>query len=168
MFLNIKLQFKIFSTGIRNLIKWFPIIWKDRDYDKSFILDVLLFKMKNTRDFIRDYGYVEDSEREKIVRTISECIDLLDKVHNEFESYDEPEIRRFSEKWLLPEYKTVKIEGTNTYRLIDISEERMSEEDKQKRNHDYRIHMKIATNNRRKDFTNAMSIFVENYDSWWD
>ena len=32
--------------GIRNLIKWFPIIWKDRDWDSSYIYKVLQFKLE--------------------------------------------------------------------------------------------------------------------------
>jgi hypothetical protein len=31
--------------GIRNLIKWFPVIWKDRDWDQHYIYRVLEFKL---------------------------------------------------------------------------------------------------------------------------
>jgi hypothetical protein len=168
MFSKIKLQFKIFSIGIRNLIKWFPIIWNDRDFDRSYIMNILLFKMRNTRDFIRDFGYVEDTEREKIVRTMTECIDLLNRVHNEFESYQEPELARFEKVWGKSEFEFVPIEGSTSYKMIDRSEEKLTEEQKVKRNHDYRIHINIAENNRKREFNHAMSIFVENYDFWWD
>ena len=35
------------AQGIKNLIKWFPIIWKDRNWDDSFIFDILQFKLQN-------------------------------------------------------------------------------------------------------------------------
>lgn len=38
------------AYGFKNLWKWFPIIWKDRDWDDHFIFEVLKFKIKNTAD----------------------------------------------------------------------------------------------------------------------
>jgi hypothetical protein len=163
-----KYVWRNFKTGVRNIIKWFPIIWNDRDFDKAYIMDILLFKMRNTRDFIRDYGYVEDVERERIVRTMTECIDLLDRVHNEWESYEEPELARFAKKWGEPDYEFVAIEGTSNYKMVDKAEANLTEEQIQMRSHEYRIHTNIAENNRKKEFNQAMSIFVENYDIWWD
>ena len=34
------------TEGIHNLIIWFPIIWKDRDFDHYYILNLLHFKLK--------------------------------------------------------------------------------------------------------------------------
>ena len=39
------------AQGFRNLWKWLPIIWKDRDRDDHFIFEVLKFKIKNTADY---------------------------------------------------------------------------------------------------------------------
>ena len=33
--------------GVKNLIRWFPTIWKDRDYDHSYIYEVLRVKLEN-------------------------------------------------------------------------------------------------------------------------
>lgn len=38
---------KDFKKGISNIIKWFPIIWKDRDYDYKYIYDLLEFKLRD-------------------------------------------------------------------------------------------------------------------------
>jgi len=37
---------KSFVTGIKNLWKWFPVIWKDRDYDSAYIYRMLQFKLE--------------------------------------------------------------------------------------------------------------------------
>ena len=34
-----------FITGIKNLWAWFPIIWKDRDWDGWFIYQIIEFKL---------------------------------------------------------------------------------------------------------------------------
>ena len=38
---------KDFIQGIKNLWKWFPTIWKDRDWDHSFIYTILAKKIEN-------------------------------------------------------------------------------------------------------------------------
>ena len=38
--------------GIKNLWKWFPIVWKDRDWDHTFIYKILEFKLKNQSKYI--------------------------------------------------------------------------------------------------------------------
>lgn len=37
---------KQFVNGIRNLWKWFLIVWKDRDYDHTYIYKILQFKLE--------------------------------------------------------------------------------------------------------------------------
>ncbi len=39
------------AQGFKNLWKWLPIIWKDRDWDNHFIFEVLKFKIKNTAEY---------------------------------------------------------------------------------------------------------------------
>jgi len=61
--------------GIRNLFKWFKVVWRDRDYDHSYILTALQFKIKNTRILTennqRHVGYEED------VANMKRCEELL-------------------------------------------------------------------------------------------
>ena len=40
------------KQGIINLIKWFPIIWQDRDWDYHYIYKILHFKLKNMEEFM--------------------------------------------------------------------------------------------------------------------
>lgn len=43
---------KDFIQGVKNLIKWFPTIWKDRDWDHGSIYEVIKVKLKNQSDYI--------------------------------------------------------------------------------------------------------------------
>ena len=38
--------------GVKNLIKWFPTIWKDRDYDQFYIYEVLRVKLEKQAVYI--------------------------------------------------------------------------------------------------------------------
>jgi len=39
-------------TSIRNLIKWFPIVWRDRDWDHSFTYDAIQFKLEQQAKYL--------------------------------------------------------------------------------------------------------------------
>jgi len=39
--------------GIKNLWKWFPVIWKDRNFDHSYIYYIIEFKLKNQSKYIK-------------------------------------------------------------------------------------------------------------------
>ena len=37
--------------GIVNVFKWLPIIWRDRDWDYGYFDDIILFKLKQIKNF---------------------------------------------------------------------------------------------------------------------
>lgn len=67
--------------GIKNLIKWFPIVWKDADWDHAYIMYVLHFKIKNTADYIEKHkrykGWERDVERMRL------CVRLMDALEQD-------------------------------------------------------------------------------------
>jgi len=86
---------KIIWEGIKNLWKWFPLVWNDRDYDHAFIFDVLKFKIKNTADYIEKHKRYEDWEYD--VEKMRLCIRLIDKIQNddyqsEYQNYYETDL----------------------------------------------------------------------------
>jgi hypothetical protein len=70
------------AQGFRNLWKWFPIIWKDRDWDDHFIFEVLKFKIKNTAKFTEKKQRFIGWENE--VRYMRICETLIDRIQNEY------------------------------------------------------------------------------------
>jgi len=77
-----------FIYGIKNLIKWFPIIYKDRDWDTFYIYEILRFKLKNQ-------GIHTQSKRDS--EQILLCTKLIrhcqDEYYNmEYQSYYENKI----------------------------------------------------------------------------
>lgn len=60
-----KLRYSIscFKNGVKNLIKWFPVIWKDRDWGEEYIYVLLLNKVNNKIKFFQsDNSYSADSD----------------------------------------------------------------------------------------------------------
>jgi hypothetical protein len=90
---NIGWRIRYFKLSIKNIIRWFPIIWEDRDWDSDFIFIILKTKLKHQSDYIREHDRHTsakiDSEKMNL------CIRLIDKIRSsyyDFEYHDYQEI----------------------------------------------------------------------------
>jgi len=67
---------------IRNVIRWIPIIWRDRDWDYYFIYEILKQKLINQEQYIREQGiHVFNKADADSIRT---AIEMIDKVQHEY------------------------------------------------------------------------------------
>ena len=91
----IKYNMRSFIRGIKNLWRWFPVIWKDRDYDHVFTYDVLIKKLEFQRDFFlsKDASVSNAKDTAKEIQT---AIDKLKRTMDPYEFYEKPV---FENKW---------------------------------------------------------------------
>ena len=67
--------------GLWNYKQWYKIIWNDRQWDDSFIFEILKKKLELQREGLLN-GYAADTEI--VGRDIQNCINLIDRVRNEY------------------------------------------------------------------------------------
>jgi hypothetical protein len=87
---NIKLWWKFegryihfnIIEGVKNVWYWLPIIWKDRNFDSSYIFDILSHKLKAQSAYIGDRGIHVNAKRDAEV--MMTCTRLIEKVQDEF------------------------------------------------------------------------------------
>ena len=77
-----KLWYKIkgFFLDIKNVIHWIPTIWKDRDWDYAFMLEMERMKLKQTIDWYKkhNYGHYVNGKRDcRIMETALGCLNIL-------------------------------------------------------------------------------------------
>lgn len=76
-----KYYHKYFKTGVKNLWYWFPIIWKDRDWDSHYIFEIMKHKLSAQANYIgtndRHTRAQQDARRMRL------CIKLMSKVQEE-------------------------------------------------------------------------------------
>lgn len=87
---NIKLWWKFegrfihrnFIDGVKNLWRWFPAIWKDRDWDYDSIYGLLKFKLAKQSHYIKNKGYHVQaySDAEKMML----CVRLIERLQSDF------------------------------------------------------------------------------------
>ena len=79
-------QHKYIKHGVKNLYKWFWVIWKDRDWDHHYIFQVLKFKLEKQAKHLSERNWHESSKRD--AELMMTCVRLINKLQNE-EYYDE-------------------------------------------------------------------------------
>lgn len=74
--------------SIKNLIKWFSVIWNDRDWDHGYIEDMLLFKLNNMYKRFSDpdatYVNWESYYTSKALKALKLCIQILERRKNNY------------------------------------------------------------------------------------
>lgn len=77
-----KLWYKIkgFFLDIKNVMHWIPTIWKDRDWDYGFALEIERKKLRNMVKWYEDnnYGHYVNGKRDYIImKTALDCLNIL-------------------------------------------------------------------------------------------
>jgi hypothetical protein len=101
-----------FVRGVKNLIKWGPIIWKDRDWDDSFLFEIIKFKISNmSESHGKTMAYVGSQRNVEIMNTIVRLIDKFQTEHYQDEFLD----------YIDDEYSFVQIEGTDSFEMKTVN-----------------------------------------------
>lgn len=184
IFKKIKLWYKFdgqfypqyLKQGIKNLYYWLPIIWKDRNYDHTYILKILKHKLKSQAEYIGSKNRHTCSLQHK--RDMLICADLLDKLENDFysseyydyakdkhwfepipgkEGYSEWKMENIWEKYdeYFKKYPIIYRKVINDGKVKNLSDKRL-------------IAMSIARINSDRASKLLFKIMEENIFKWWD
>ena len=116
IYLNWKFDWRYIPSniyqGTRNLIRWFPIIWKDRDWASSHIFEILKTKFKHQSKYIGDRDFRERAKRDAEVMML--CVRLIDKVQDEYYEGEYLDYHECDYNWLPVKEDWVDDDGTVT------------------------------------------------------
>lgn len=166
---------KDFIYGIKNLWKWFPVIWKDRDWDDHFIWQLLIFKIKKQAKYIGDRDIHTRAKRD--AQIMMTCTRLMEKIKDEYyqmeymdyceddfdfvdsdtPGYSELKITPISEKF--DEYFAKR---RSAYRFIMKNGGRFGKDDKK------RIAMGMGHYQHEKANRILFTLLERNIANWWD
>ncbi|MGG1652303.1 hypothetical protein ABHN03_04155 [Paenibacillus sp. NRS-1775] len=71
--------FRGIRDGVSNLVKWFPIIWNDRDFDQAYLYKILHKKLENMEEFFNS-KYTFSVEASQVAKEIQEIREMLGRV----------------------------------------------------------------------------------------
>jgi len=179
---DIKYLPKYISTGVCNLIKYFKVIWNDRDYDYTYIFNILSFKLEKQAKYINDKNRFISSRRSaELMLLTSRLIELIkdDVYSNEYMDYYESKIEFVScedKKDLFGIEETMISENFDEYfekyplqykKALNGELNRFTrEEDESKNKKIYAI--EIAQENHNRCRRLLFKILESNIEKWWD
>lgn len=169
IWLDIRYPFRQFWFGLENLWFWIPKIWKTRDWDNHYLMQFIIWKLERHRRYQEKWSHVVIEDQERQIDTMTQCIDLLTKVNNEWENYEEPASDEFHRKWGEFQMECVPSKShPGSFELIDFSNKGLTEEEMKQKHEDFIKSNQSVKVARTADFRKAMDIFVDNFDTWWD
>lgn len=71
-----------FIQGIKNLIRWFPIVWKDRDFDYRYLYNILHKKLEHMEQFFES-NYAMSMDANKYAKQIMVAKNLAKRLAEE-------------------------------------------------------------------------------------
>ena len=178
-------KIKSFIISIKNLIKWFPIIWKDRDWDDHYIWEIMKNKLRWQAKYISNRDWHTRAQMD--AKRMRLCANLIDKVQDGFYGSEYMDYHESDFNWLdnpdKPDYKQLEIETTSerfddyfkkyplVYKKVLTNKElqifgievRDGEIDAKQR-----IAMDIGRYNHERARKLLFKIMEENIEDWWD
>lgn len=170
-------RLKRFFRRIYNLYRWFPIIWKDQDWDDYYIWEILKFKLSNQSEYIGRYDRHMSAKRDaEIMMT---CVRLINKIQTEYyqgEYIDYHETNfHFDECKDMLGHKQLRIEEVYEnfdvyFKKYPLIHRKVLKMDKPifKTNNRSGIAMNIAHLNHQRAVKLLFKILEENIERWWD
>ena len=68
------------KSGLKSLFIYLPIIWKMRDWDYMFILQMQEFQIKRLHDYIKKHKIEVDENRIPKEKDMERCLELLNNI----------------------------------------------------------------------------------------
>jgi len=163
-------RIRYFISSVKNLIRWFPIIWKDRDWDDWYIWEILKFKIKNQAEGIgtrRNYVGVERDVEKMLL-----CVKLIERIQEEYYGLEYMDYFDSDYNWIdssIPGHKELEI-ITNSERFDEYFKKypliyRMVPDLNASKS---KIAFQIAKINEERAYKLLFKILEQNIRRWWD
>lgn len=172
---------KDFVRGIKNLWRWFPTIWKDRDWDQDFIYNLLAKKLEFQAEYIGNRGFHREAKRDAermrlVVRLIKlqqeefyrmEYMDYQESKHWFEPCEDHPGYSEWKKETLSERFDEYFKKYPRQYKKVISGEINRFSKDIDFRDKE-RIAMEIAYQNQERCKNLIFSIMNGHIERWWD
>jgi hypothetical protein len=165
-------------TGIKNLIHWIPIIWKDRDWDQHYIFEVLKHKLIKQAKYIGSRDFHTRAKRDAEIMML--CVRLIEKVQDEtysseymdyhqtemsFKKIEDSDLHTLEIKELSQNFDEYFKKYPRQYKKVMNGELNIFKRE----NKDLQvIAMEIAHENQKRCQDLLFKILNNNINNWWD
>ena len=165
MLKHIKNKIRNTLTGIKNLVAWAPLIWKDRDWDYGFLEEILKFKLTRMAKCIIDNDIIEGKYR--VEKQIKYALYLMERIDS---NYDLKEAdKKLEAKWGKTVYSWEPVEGPPKASRLRIRYPKAETEEMRKQASDehYEAYMEVSA--KEAEIYERLYRHIGKYiRGWWD
>jgi hypothetical protein len=158
------------KNGIPNLIKWFPVVWRNRWWDHYFIFDVLHKQLTLMEKNIREYGHHVYNERD--ARQIKIAILLIERIMKD--EYHENVFRHHDKKWGETHFNWKDVDGKefgykDQMSVLDITRDNaITKEQKDQERKEFRRLSPKVEEQKKQDIDFLFDYMKKHIQGWWD
>ena len=153
---------RYFFKRLIRVIQYLPIIWKNEDWDHSYIFDLLSYKLGRVEKCLKNDPYHQNAKR--YARQVQVCRILLERLIAD--NYCEYEKKKHDEKWGELKHKDGKRYKAGV-ELIFYRDKCQTEEEKTLETEESKRIWKKEEELRKRDLESFCRIFNKHCESWW-
>lgn len=115
---KLRILYRDFIQGIKNLVRWLPVIWKDKDWDNWFFEQIIIQKLHNMADFFEDptLSFTESApQKAKQMRTAADLLRLCQEGYYGTEYLD-----YYSKDFFVDENGHLQFQDETEYDNLDV------------------------------------------------
>lgn len=150
--------------GFINLKIWFPIIWKDRNWDYSFIYILLRHKLHLTEHLIRNHGH--HLYKDKDADNIKLCVNLLDRLIED--DYHKHAFKAHDKKWGEADFQWKDTKDAEFVEMLIKHENVKTPKDKEKEKEDFKRAINHEDHLKKQDLDMLFNTMRKHIQGWWD
>lgn len=157
---------KRFINSIITLFIWLPVMWKDAQWDYSYLYVILRKKLTLMQKAFSSPKAMSISSDEKATE-IKECIKILDRlIEND---YNKEGYEAYYNKWGKPVFETEEIEGEKGFVKLNITHPNVkTEQDSRQQSLEVIWAARKEVEERTEDVENLFTNLQNKIEDWWD
>jgi len=148
--------------GIKNVVYWLPVMWKDRQWDHWYLLKLLEHKLRRMRDYHRESGLRQDRHAvaDEIDRAASCATRLLE------DRYLTEALKPHEKKYGVAQCITEPTE-TDIIQLVEIAVPELEGEEREREKEERYAIYRQSTEEAKQDLE-TLCATLRRMENWWD
>lgn len=152
---------------IKRVIEYSSILWKDKDYDYAYILDMIQYKIQRTREHIGHHNLLTNTQ--KYCNQMLEVEALIEFIRKD--EFCEKEREAHDKKWGESVWNSIPCNDGNKFAGSEIRTVRLNvrtEKDRINERKEYRKLMNLEIQRSRNAWNRLFRLLNQNMRNWWD
>ncbi len=152
------MKFHNLRSGFRNIFRWLPVIWCDRQWDHYYFLILIQKKIQLMEKFFRHNAhFVGDIE---VADNLKEQLVILKRIVDD--DYENRVMEEHDKKWGRPKM-SFKESG-----VLLVVRSKVTDENKEQEKEEFFARMKMGDETKKVDIHTFFDYMRDHIEDWWD